>query len=92
MFVDADKVLKSWFGSGFSWNNLFVVALVYVKLRHCRLQYICFLDFCDNSQRLRGSGFCGRQRIFPYDVKGYVPHGTAKYYYSYPVQFSFVLE
>lgn len=29
MFVDADKVLKSWFGSGFFLNNLFVVALVY---------------------------------------------------------------
>lgn len=29
MFVDADKVLKGWFGSGFFLNNLFVVALVY---------------------------------------------------------------
>lgn len=29
MFVDADKILRSWGGDGFFLNNLFVVALVY---------------------------------------------------------------
>ncbi len=31
MLVDADKVMKSWFGSGLFLNNLFVTALVYAS-------------------------------------------------------------
>ena len=31
MLVDADKVLKSWFGSGLFLNNLFITALVYAS-------------------------------------------------------------
>lgn len=31
MLVDADKAMKSWFGSGFFLNNLFITALVYAS-------------------------------------------------------------
>ena len=41
MFVDGDKMLRKVFGTGFFLNNIFVLALVYMRLRRCRSPSIC---------------------------------------------------